>query len=377
MKKVLFVASVYKFLKFEVNDMKLLKSKGFEIHTATNMNEADWLKDNGDFDFLNLIKHQIDFGRTPFSVKNFKAYKQIKKLLKTEKFDLIHCHTPVAAAIARFAAKKYRKCGLKVIYTCHGFHFHQKSSKINWLLYYPIEKILARYTDMIITINKEDYKIIKKFKTPEKRYIPGVGVDTNYIYDLPVNTSKIRNDIGLKENDFMILSVGELSKRKNHEVIIKALANINASNIFYVICGTGNLENYLKCLANSLGVEKKVIFLGQQPYNRVIELQKASNIGALPSVIEGLGLAGIETLAAAKPIIASKVHGINDYVIDYITGIGCEPYDVNEFKNAIEKLKNDSNLYTTCSKNAKSKSSEFDIKIVSKLMSDNYDFFSK
>ena len=377
MKKVLFVASVYKFLNFEVNNMSLLKDMGYEIHTATNMNESDWLKDDGSLDYLDLIKHQIDFGRTPFSKQGIKAYRQICELLKNEEFNLIHCHTPVASVIARLAARKYRNKGLKVIYTCHGFHFHKTSSKKDWILYYPVEKLMANYTDMIITINKEDYHVIEKFKVKEKRYIPGVGVDTDNIINMVVDKKQIRNEIGIKEDKFMILSVGELSKRKNHEVIIRALAKLKDENIIFAICGTGVLEQYLKELAESLKISDKVVFLGQQQYKRVIELHKVADLGALPSIIEGLGLAGIESLAAGTPLVASRVHGIKDYVIDNKTGIGCSPNDVNAFANAIKLLKDNKELYNICCKNAINKAIEFDIKRVSAFMKENYSFFDK
>lgn len=373
MKKALIVATVFKFLNFEESDMSILKKMGYEIHTATNMREDVWLQDDGKLDYLDLHKHQIDFARSPFSKKNLEAYKQLEKLLKETHFDVIHCHTPVAASIVRMAAKKYRKTGTKIIYTSHGFHFHKTSGWRNWLIFYPIEYIMAHYTDMIITINKEDYSVIQRFKGIKRRYIPGVGVDVDYISKIEIDKTEVRKEFGIPQNAFVIMSVGELSDRKNHEVIIKAISKLHESNVYYLICGTGNKKEELLTLAKKCNISNQVIFAGQLPHEKILELQYAIDLGALPSLIEGLGLAGIETIASGTPIIASNVHGINDYVINGKTGISCAPHDVEGFKMAIEKMINDKKFYDNCCRNAREKAKEFDIRHVKQLMLKNYE----
>ncbi|MCI8299184.1 MAG: glycosyltransferase family 4 protein [Lachnospiraceae bacterium] len=372
MKKVLFVATVFKFLNFEESDMNILKNMGYEIHTATNMQESEWLRDDGKLDYLQLQKHQINFGRNPFSRRNIMAYKQLKKLINHEKFELIHCHTPVAGTITRLAARKARKRGTKIVYTSHGFHFHKTSSKKNWILFYPIEFIMSYFTDMIITINKEDYHVIQKFKAKEKRYIPGVGVDVEHIANLKVNKNELRKEFNLPQDAFVVMSVGELSVRKNHEMIINAISKSNKKNIYYLICGTGDRRDYLERLAKEKNVSEKIIFAGQQPHEQILRLEHAIDLGALPSLIEGLGLAGIETLAAGKPMVASGIHGINDYVIDGQTGICCNPKNENEFCDAIEQMVDDRKYYMKCCKEAQKKAYEFDITKTRELMRANY-----
>lgn len=370
--KVLFVATVYKFLNFEKSDMEMLKGMGYEVHTATNMSAPNWLNDDGTLDYLGLNKHQIDFGRSPFSKNSILAYKQLKKLFDEEYYDLIHCHTPVAATICRLAAINTRKKGTKVIYTDHGFHFHKTSGIKNWLLFYPVEYIMAFFTDMIITINKEDWEVIQKFHVEKKRYIPGVGVDVEYIANKNVNRLETRKEFGIPEDAFTILSIGELSIRKNQEVIIKAIADINSSNIYYVLCGTGDREEYLRQLSKKLGIEDKVIFTGYQTHDNVIRLAHAIDLGALPSLIEGLGLAGIEIMSAGKPVVASNVHGIKDYVINGVTGITCSAHDVDAFKCAIEQMYKDKLLYDSTAIEAIKKAKDFDIKKVKSLMYQYY-----
>ncbi|MEY8515929.1 glycosyltransferase [Lachnospiraceae bacterium 29-84] len=372
MKKVLIVATVFKFLIFERNDIEILKKMGFEVHSATNMNEADWLKDDGMLDYLDIHKHQIDFDRTPFSRKSMIAYGQLKELINRNHFDLIHCHTPVAAAITRIAALRTRKMGTKIIYTSHGFHFHKKASLKNWILYYPIEYLLAPFTDMIITINREDYKLIQKFHVKEKRYIPGVGVDTEKISKMKVDKTKIRLKYGVPLEAFLILSIGELSDRKNHKVIIKAISQCGIKNIYYIICGTGEKAQELEELAKKLGILDRIIFTGQVSHEDAMKICHVCDIGALPSTIEGLGLAGIETLACGKPMVASDVHGIVDYVIDGITGITCNPNDVNAFSKAVECLYTDKLMYQKCVSNTLVVAKQFDLCVAEKSMKDNY-----
>lgn len=371
-KKALFVATVFRFLNFEKSDMELLKEMGYEIYTATNRKESEWLQDDGGLNYLHLHKRHIDFGRTPFSKKNIAAYRQLKRLMQQETFDVMHCHTPVAATIARLAAGKARKNGMKVIYTSHGFHFHRTSSIRNWLIFYPIEWFMAFFTDMIITINKEDYKVIQKFHVKEKHYIPGVGVDTSGIAEMEVDRAALRKKYHIPEQAFLILSIGELSDRKNHETVIRAIHQCQDSNIYYVICGTGEKKEYLQKLIYELGLIGRVILAGQLSHDEVLCLCHTCDIGALPSRIEGLGLAGIETLAAGKPLAASAVHGIRDYAIDGITGITNKADDITGFQHAIQRLQQDTDFYHKCQKCALPTARKFDLSKSRKLMRKNY-----
>lgn len=361
MKRALIVATVFKFLNFEKSDIQILVDMGYEVHTATNMQEADWLRDDGTFDGIDIQRHQINFGRTPFSKDSLVAYRELKQLIERYHFDVIHCHTPVAAAITRIAARYARKHGTYVIYTCHGFHFHKKSSKKDWLLYYPMEMFLASFTDMIITINKEDNCVLKKFKVEKKHYIPGVGIETTYIAGLNVDRKEMLESMGIPEDAFVILTIGELSSRKNQEVILKALGRINDKNIYYVLCGTGEKLNEYRVLAKNLGISNNVIFTGQKDHEWVLKLSHIVDLGAIPSMIEGLGLAGIEMLAAGTPLIGSDVHGIKDYLVDGVTGICCNPSDVDSFAKAILKMKNNYAYYEACKSNTFGMAQKFDV----------------
>lgn len=347
MKKVLIVASVVSFIEwFNKENVEFLKEElNCEVHIACNfdyMNDTDVIRTEKYIEQLKgkgIVLHNIAFARSPLGSDNCRAYKELKAIINAEKFDLIHCHTPTVSMMTRLAAKKARKQGSIVMYTCHGFHFHKASSKKNWLLYYPVEKFLSKYCDYIVTINKEDYNRAKTFHCKNVRYIPSVGVDINRIKKLKINKAEKKESIGVPADKTLIISAGELIERKNHEVIIRALAKIDNPDVYYAIAGKGPLKDYLSDLAKELGVFERVIFLGFR--TDVFELYYAADISAFPSKIEGLGLAGVEAMAAGVPLVSSNVHGILDYVIDGKTGYAIDPKDVDGYAKAIKKLVDD------------------------------------
>lgn len=316
MKKALMVATVGGFFRFELSDIKILKDMGYEVHCASNFvgdQKSAGVKGLNDMGDVKL--HQIDFARSPFSSNTLKAYKQLKRLLSEEKFELIHCHTPVGGILTRLAARKYRKHGTKVFYTAHGFHFFEGAPLANWLLFYPVEWLCSWWTDVLLTINQEDYKRAKnKFHAKKTVYIPGVGIDLEKFRSGNVNRVKKRKELGLKKTDKMLLSVGELSKRKNHELVLKALAEIKNPNIKYFICGNGSLANELQHLTETLNITEQVKFLGYR--NDISELCQSADLYVFPSLQEGLPVALMEAIACKTPVICSKIRGSTDLVKD-------------------------------------------------------------
>ena len=223
MKKVLFVATVVKthIMEFHIPYLKMFKEMDWETAVAARNdyeNPADCVIPYCD------TYYNIPFARNPLKPGNLKAYTDLKKVIDEGGYDIIHCHTPVGAMLTRLAAKQARKNGTKVFYTAHGFHFYKGAPVINWLLYYPVEKWLSRYTDVLITINKEDYERAKTFKAGRVCYVPGVGIDLKKFNVGYVDKEQKRKEIGVASDDFVLLSVGELIPRKNHEVVIRAMS---------------------------------------------------------------------------------------------------------------------------------------------------------
>lgn len=315
--------------------------------------------------------YSIPYVRSPFSNRNLHAINMIRRVVEENKYDIVHCHTPIASVCTRLACRHLRKDGLKVFYTAHGFHFYNGAPKLNWMVYYPIEKLCSRFTDKLITINKEDYELAKKkFKAKEVHYVPGVGVDLSRFEDVHIERAVKRQEIGVPEDAKLLLSVGELNENKNHQVIIRALAKLNDANVHYAIAGTGAKKESLLQLAKELGVEAQMHLLGFR--EDVPELNYVSDVFCFPSYREGLGLASIEAMACGLPIITSNVHGINDYSQNGVTGYKCAPADVDGFAKAIRDLTDNSALAEEMGAYNKKYVEKYEVKRIIEIMSEIY-----
>ena len=335
MKKILFVATVVKahIMVFHTPFLKWFKENGYETYVCAKNdyeNKGDCVIPYCDNYF------DLPFERSPIKKSNFKTYQQLKQIIDSNEFDIIHCHTPMGGVLARLAAHNSRTNNATIIYTAHGFHFYKGAPIANWLLYYPVERWLARFTDVIITINKEDYSIAQNFKAKRIEYVPGVGIDTHKFSEIQVNYMEKRNEIGIPRDSTIILSVGELNKNKNHETIIRAIARLDNPDIYYVICGEGLLQNHLKKLVKGLGLEDQVKLLGYR--TDIVEISKVSDIFAFPSFREGLSLSLMEAMCSGLPVVCSKIRGNNDLIQDGIGGYLLEPNNVEGFSNAIKQL---------------------------------------
>lgn len=311
--KVLFVATVVKthIMEFHIPYLKMFKEMGWKTAVAA---KNDYSNPNECVIPFCDRYYDIHFERNPIKPANIAAYKELKRMIDSENYDIIHCHTPVGAMIARLAAKDVRRKGTTVIYTAHGFHFYQGAAFINWLVYYPVEKWLSRYTDILITINQEDYKCAKNFKAKKVCYIPGVGIEIDR-FALPADKhiyvrNEIRKKLKIPDDATVILSAGEINKNKNHSVVIEALAKLQDPNMHYIICGQGPLSNKCEDLARRCEIENQVTLTGY--INNVEQYYQAADIFVFPSFREGLPVAMMEAMAAGLPCVASRIRGNTD-----------------------------------------------------------------
>ena len=372
MKKVLFVATVVKthIMEFHIPYLKMFREMGWETAVAARNdyeNPADCVIPYCD------TYYNVPFERNPLKPGNLKAYKELKHIIDEGEYDIIHCHTPVGAMLTRLAAKQARKQGTKVFYTAHGFHFYKGAPAINWILYYPVEKWLSRYTDVLITINKEDYERAKTFKAGKVCYVPGVGIDLKKFNVGYVNKEQKRKEIGVSADDFVLLSVGELIPRKNHEVVIRALSVLKQldklNHIEYVICGRGAYETDLKKLAEGLDVADHVHFLGYR--NDISEICNCADLFVFMSHQEGLPVALMEAMACGLPAVCSNIRGNTDLIEDGVTGLLANntPEEVAE---SISKMKSDTALRNRVASAALQKIKQFDLSSVEDEMSKIY-----
>lgn len=329
-RKVLFLGTVYRMhmMVFHLPYMKWFQQQGYEVHLCCR-NDTD-----GPIDPPFCDRYiDLPFERSPFARGNLAVYRQLKQLMDTEQYVLIHCNTPVGGVLGRLAARASRKQGTRVVYTAHGFHFFDGASLKNWLVFYPVERWLSRFTDLLITINREDYARAQKFHAKRTALVSGVGVDLSR-FDQPVDRAAVRAGLGLGLEDPALICVGEHSVRKNHETVIRAAARASGSHVLF--CGVGEKQPELEALADELGIGEKVHFLG---FRRDIpQLLAASDVFVFPSWQEGLPVAQMEAMAAGLPCVVSNVRGNRDLIADGDGGYLCAPDDAAAFAQRIQTL---------------------------------------
>lgn len=344
MKRVLLTCTDLMTIQFMVPHIRYLAENGFSVELACSV-VGDRLQDVKDAVGDVAKIHTLRLQRSPFSPNNLKGYKDLKNLLKENTYDIIWTNEPVMGVMTRFAARKARKNGTKVLYMAHGFHFFKGAPLLNWLMWAPTEIIMSRFNDVLVTINWEDYNWAKKHTyAPIIKHIDGIGVDFSNREGV-ISRKEKRAQLNISDDDILVLSVGELQKRKNHQAIIRAIAKLNNPNIKYAICGQGELEKYLKNLVTSLKLDSQVFFLGYR--QDIPEIMSACDIFAHPSIREGLGLASLEAMASGLPLVTSNVQGVPDYVENGVTGYMCSPMDVEAYAENLNKLTTDKALRDT------------------------------
>ena len=372
--KLLYIENVNRVVNnFSHSAMYAAQDLGIEFHIA-----AAWSGYNDpkvkeeDEKKYNIKIHQIDFIRTPYDLRNIKAYFQVAALINQEQFDIIHCNTPIGGVIGRLAGKR---CGVKrIIYQAHGFHFYKGAPLINWLLYYPVEKALAHFTDVLITINKEDYELAKNkmhlHKNGQIVYVPGVGIDLKPFFEPEAKQKEQRWALGLKDNEVMIITTGDLIERKNIGTAIKAIAKCEDEKYHLFICGEGPEKEKLKNMARQNNIDKQIHFLGFRTDIR--ELLSIADIFLFTSRQEGLSRSLMEAMASGLPCIASRIRGNEELLNGEKGGYLCEANDVTAYADKLRVLANDKCLMRNMGRENLIKIERYKIENIKKDLQDIY-----
>ena len=365
--------------QFNINNIRILQKMGYIVDVAGDFSDVSvWpaervQKFKDQMGNMGIECIQLNFSRSPFKLnRHYQSYRETVKLIEEKKYTFIHTHTPIASAIVRQAA---HKTGTKIIYTAHGFHFYDGAPLKNWLVFYPIEKHYSRYTDVLITINKEDYRrASEKFYSKKTVYIPGVGVDTEKFSACKVNKKAKRKELGLKDSDFLLLSVGELSERKNQRIVIEALHKMKEEgtidNIVYLIVGKGDQEGEFKRIIKESDLQNHIKLLGYR--TDIDELCGTVDCFVHPSIREGLGIAPLEAMAAGLPLISAAINGIKDYTEDGVSGCCVDPVNVDAMVAAITRMRNDDSFRKICASNNIKTVKTFDVRNTNEIMSEVY-----
>ena len=428
---LIYATTAYMIERFNMMNIRMLQEMGYTVDAACNFEYGNPMSTESLEHFkselaaLNVECIQLPLNRNIFDLaRNGRAFIKSLRIMRERRYEFVHCHTPVGAVVARLAC---RLSGTHVIYTAHGFHFFKGAPRINWLAYYPIEKLLSYITDVLITINKEDHAIAEaKFGMKKLCYVPGIGIDMSKFSDaepavrteglqnsgqsvqagmrkeaelaedisknkeLPGKQGhnaecgdsirdmnyrdKLRSELGIPDDTMMILSVGELSKRKNYISVLRALAAMQSEftgagkclssecadvrepvpsgkpfggdeegglklssggehfrDICYAIAGTGVYAEEFAGFISKHGLSNKVKLLGYR--EDTAGLYKAADVFLFPSYQEGLSAALMEAMASGLPVAVSRIRGNTDLVDDkggIMFEVGAEPKSIHD-----------------------------------------------
>ena len=367
MKKLLITSTDLMMIQFLVPHVRYLSENGYAVEIACSV-VGDRIEDvRRALEGTVRAIHTVRLERSPVSPRNISGYRDMKRLLEENTYDIIWTNEPVMGVVTRLAARKARKKGTKLVYMCHGFHFYKGASLAHWLLFYPVERLLAHICDAIVTMNQEDYARAQSFKATAVYKIPGVGVDTSRFSIEGTREQRLekRRQLGLPEDAYVVLTVGELTKRKNQKVILDALAQLNDPIVHYVLCGRGDQREALEQQAKTLGIADRVHFLGYRL--DVPEIYRTADCFAFSSIHEGLPFALMEAMASGLPIVASRIRGNVDLIDDGIGGILCDVHSSEQFLAALSKLRTADR--ETMAAHNREKLRTFDIEYVKNILS--------
>ena len=324
-----------------MRNIDILLQMGYQVEVACNFAEGNTCAPEQigelkkELESKQVVWHQIDFARNVFKLgQNARAYRQLKELFKKNQYHFVHCHSPIGGVLGRLAAHKYKT---HAIYTAHGFHFFKGAPAKNWLLFYPVEKYLSRYTDELLVINQEDYELAKKkFHMKQLTYIPGIGVNVTP-HDMPQEAkNKKRQELGIPESAFLIVQVAEFTANKNQRTVIKALEKMKKADIYYVMCGIGPEKEELEQYVKEHHLEKNIQFAGFR--SDVHEILQCADCFVLSSFREGLSVALMEAMTEGLPVVCSRIRGNVDLIEEGVGGYLMAPGEESEYRIAFTKL---------------------------------------
>lgn len=345
MSRALVYASVASMIQqFNMENIRLLQEAGYEVDVACNLEQGSTITPEtiaamkAELEGKGVRVIHIPVPRKITAVGQIlRSFRMTRGLMKERRYELIHCHSPIGGVLCRLANRFSGQYGkARMLYTAHGFHFFKGAPLMNWLIFYPLEWFCSRYTDVLITINREDYALAqKRMRAGQIVYVPGVGIDLERFRPADQELQPLRQELELKPGQIVLLSIGELCAGKNHQLILRALAKLNRKDVRFFVCGLGALREELQELICTLGLQEQVRLLGYR--SDIPNVLGVSDIFVFPSMREGLSVALMESMAAGKAVACSRIRGNTD-LIEEKGGVLFDPRSVDDCAEAIGRL---------------------------------------
>ncbi|MCC6122199.1 glycosyltransferase [Weissella cibaria] len=381
-KRVLMVAGTASMIKqFNLRNIRILQSQGYTVHVAANFRNPGTITKSLSEELIQFLEekgvviHQIPFGRGMGTIKsNVKSVKELMKIYKMHTFDFVHVQSAIASVLVRICQPFVKQ---KIIYTIHGLQFDKFGTKLRWIMFYPIEWVLSFFTDTIVTINDHDSHIVKKtFRNKHTYQIGGVGIEFkrfNQIPNLPINESLVKK-LGIESENLIMLSVGELSNRKNQKAVLRALSDRPQNDVHLILVGIGSEKESMEKYCNENGLSKNIHFLGYCDGSELEQIINVADISIFPSKLEGLLTAGLEMMAAGKVLLFSEVRGIKDYCIDSVNAISLNSTTSQDINEAIDKAKKfkQNGVLTMMGEKAQKTAIQYDKTVIDSAMNEIY-----
>lgn len=337
MKKILITASAGSHIKnFHLPYVKYFKEIGYEIHTASGGKVYSPYIDK---------TFNLSFDKRQLSIKNAITIMKLAALMRKERYDIVSSNATLAGLLTRMAVVI---SGTKptVIHMSHGYLFKDDETTKS-RIYLGFEKLLAKHTDLLFTMNGEDYNIACKHDLCQKiEFIHGCGLCREKLPWLtPNEVDDVQKFYGITDIDTVLLCVGEFSERKNQAMLLRAFSGIvkKKVSVKLLLAGDGKLLLTCKQLVKKLKIEDNVIFCGQ--VDKVSTLYCVADIVVSASISEGLPFNILEALHYGIPVVASNVKGHVDLIANHVNGLLFDLESESELESCLRLLIDDTKLY--------------------------------
>lgn len=321
------------FYSFHLPAFKALLAEGHRV-SATARGNGSRLPEG-------VLYREVPFTKSFLSLRNFQAAAKLSAQIRQERYDLILCHTSLAAFFTRLAVLLAGKKDTRVVNIVHGYLFDENSSPLRRLFMLGAEKLCAPVTDRILTMNGEDTEIAKNHRLcrGDITQVDGMGIDyTRFAPAAKPEKAAAREALGLPPDAFVLLYAAEFSARKNQSMLLKSLS-VLPERVHLLLPGRGGELEACRTLAKTLGIAHRVSMPG---FAEDMELyRRAADVCVSASRFEGLPFHVMEAMACALPCVLTDVKGHRDLVTGGETGYLFPYNDEGAFRRHIETLMGD------------------------------------